>query len=141
MISHILSHNLPGVTVDDGKQVCRSVLSMYLYILDIHLPDLIGCVNANNGFHNPPRWTAVIVCIVEEIVLLQYTEYLLPVDYISGSLQMFCDLLVTIADEFPAKKIHDIKQELFICNRDNSGISDPFGDRGGLSPSLICKDG
>ena len=109
--------------------------SFYVRILDIHIPDLIGCVNENNGFHNPPCRTAVIVCIVEEIVLLHEAEYLLPVDYISGSLQVFADLLVTIADEFLAQQIRNIKQDLFICTRDNSGISDPFSDRGGLSSS------
>ena len=88
--------------------------SFYVDILDIHLPHLIGCVNANNGFHNPPGRTAVIVCIVEEIVLLQYAEDLLPVDYISGSLQVFADLLVTIADEFLAQQIRNIKQDLSI---------------------------
>ena len=69
MISDIFFHNLLGVTVDDGKQVCRSILSMYVHTLDVHLLHIIRFLDRNNGFHNPPGWTAVIVSIVEEIVL------------------------------------------------------------------------
>ena len=69
MISDIFFHNLLGVTVDGGKQVCRSILSMYVHILDVHLLHIIRFLDRNNGFHNSPGWTAVIVSIVEEIVL------------------------------------------------------------------------
>ena len=69
VISDIFSNNLPGVTVDDGKQICRSILSLYVHVLDVHLPHIIRFLGRNNGFHNPPGWTAVIVSIVEEIVL------------------------------------------------------------------------
>ena len=69
--------------------------------------------------------------MIEEIVLLQDAENLLPVNNISGSLQVFADLLVTIADKLPAQQTRNIKQELFICNFHNSSIS----DHGSLSPT------
>ena len=133
VISHILSHNLPGVTVDDGKQVCRSVPSMYAYLISISQtsflswrkqwipqPSSLDCGNCiyNWGGYFPSWYGIPFSCWLY-----------------AGSLEVFCDLLVTIADEFIAQQIRNIKQELFICNRDDSWISDPFSDRGGLSPS------
>ena len=141
VISDIFSHNLPGVTVNDGKQICRSILSMYLHIRDVHLPHIIRFLDRNNGFHNPPGWTAVIVSIVEEIVLLHYAENLLPVAGVSGSLQVFADLLVTIAaNSLPSRSV--------ISSRSCSSVISIIPVSVILSvimeafrPLPICKDG
>ena len=92
VISDVFSNNLPVVTVDDGKQVCRSILSMYLHICDAYLPHIIRFLDRNNGFHIPPGWTAVIVSIVEEIVLPHDAENLLPVAGVSS----LCRYLQTV---------------------------------------------
>ena len=48
VISQVLSHDLAGEAVDYGKEVCFSVFSMNVDVLDGHLPDLIRCIYMNN---------------------------------------------------------------------------------------------
>jgi hypothetical protein len=56
--------------------------------------------------------------MVEEIILLHETEYFLPVDYRSGFLQIFCELLVVIAYKFSFQEILYNKKDL--CVRDTT---------------------
>ena len=94
------------LTVDDGKQVCRSILSMYVHIHVINLLLLTKFYYMDRGSHNPLQMTAVIVSIVEEIVLPYDAENLLPVAGMSRSLQVFADLLVTIAaNSLPSRSV------------------------------------
>ena len=67
--------------------------------------------------NNPPCRTAVIVSVVEETVLLQDTEDLLPVDLITGALKVLRDLLIAITDKFPAQQLPDLFQDLRVQDR------------------------
>ena len=93
---------------------------MNVDVLDVHLPDLIRCIYMNNEFHNPLSRAAVVVSVVQNAVLLHYAEDLLPVDQITGSLQVFRHFLVAIADELPAQEICDVLKELLFTQDKDS---------------------
>ena len=117
MINYVFSHNLPGKAVHNDKEVGCPVLTLKVDVLYVHVPYCIGRIHADNGFHNPHCRTAVIVSMVEEAVLLQDAEDLFPVDPVTGALQVLCDLLVAITDEFRAQQIRNISQELVLQER------------------------
>ncbi|OWP57488.1 MAG: hypothetical protein B2I17_00265 [Thermoplasmatales archaeon B_DKE] len=69
-------------------------------MLYVHLPDLVGCVDTHYGINNPLCRTVVIVSVVKKIIPHLDMEDLLPVDLITGVMQVLCDPLLAITDEF-----------------------------------------
>jgi len=116
VLAKVLFHDLSGKAVYYDKEVCRSVLSRDA--LCIHLSGPIGCIDIYYGINNPLCRTAVIVSVVQEIILLQDTEDLLPVDLIVGVMQVLCDLLLVITDEFPPEQLPDLFQDLRVGDLD-----------------------
>ena len=102
-------------TVYHCKEIGCPVLFLNVDVFYVHFPDCIGCIHANNGFHYPSGRTAIIVCVIQKAVLLHDAEDLLPVNVISGSLQVFADLLETIGHEriHPATPKEDAHIESF----------------------------
>ena len=84
-----------------------------MYFMSISVNVNVGCIHCNDGISNPFGRTPVIVFIIEEIVLLHETEYLLPVDYISGFLEVFADLLVAIAYKLSSQKFLYNRKDMY----------------------------
>lgn len=114
--THVFFYDFFCVTVYYSEQIRHSVLSLNVNVFDFHLPDLIGPPDTDCGFHPFSGRTPVIVPMIQEIILPQDPEDLLPVYPVSGFLKVFCDLLVSVIYEFLTQKIGDLFQELRFCH-------------------------